>query len=425
MAAAPKVYEASIDKLVHGGQALATLPDGKKALIWNALPGEKVRFVASKKKSSYIEGVAEEILEPSAERVKPRDELFLSTSPWQIMTYEAENKYKQSILTETLQRAGVEYDEPIDFYAPDEPWHYRNKMEYSFFGDDDGLHLALFARGSHRKRIVTGSSIARPEVDKVASAVCAVLDEAGIRAGDLKTLVVRCNRSGECVAALFVKKENFEELFELENICKGVVVYFSNPKSPASVPTRQLYKIGDTALSDEVLGRELDYNVLSFFQVNLDTYQEALEDIKQAVKDHEVTDMYAGVGSIGLTVGSGATRLVEIDKGSAEMARRNAEKLSPETEVVEAASEKALDYIPSGEGQAVIFDPPRAGLHQKVVEATLAAMPGKIIYLSCNPSTFARDLALLQENYELKLLKGYNFFPRTPHIEALAVLTLT
>lgn len=420
--AAPKVFETSIDKLVHGGQGLGTLADGKKALIWNALPGEKVRFVASKKKSSYIEGFAQEILESSAERVGPRDALYLSTSPWQIMTYEAENKYKQSILSETLQRAGVAYGEQIGFYARNDPWHYRNKMEYSFFGDDDGLHLALFNRGSHRKQIVDGSSIARAEIDTVANAVCGALNDAGVRAGDLKTLVVRCNREGQCVAALFVKKEDFHTLDSLDNICKGVAVYYSNPKSPASVPTRQLYTIGDTTLSDKVLGQELNYDVLSFFQVNLDPYEEALRKIRQAIKNCEVTDMYAGVGSIGLVVTPKPARLIEIDSGSTAMARLNAEKLGRSTEVIEAASEKAVDYIPAGDGQAVIFDPPRAGLHEKVTNRVLENLPEKTVYLSCNPSTFARDLAILQSKYVIKSLNGYNFFPRTPHIEVLAVL---
>src|SRR5690606_4225084 len=110
-----------------------------------------------------------------------------------------ENRYKCEILAETLQRAGVEHNSKIGFYAPDDPWHYRNKMEYSFYGNEDGLHLALFGRGSHRKQIVDGSSIARPEIDRVARAICKVLDEADVRAGDLKTVVVRCNRAGECV----------------------------------------------------------------------------------------------------------------------------------------------------------------------------------------------------------------------------------
>lgn len=419
--AVPKVHEVVIDKLVHGGQGLGTLPNGKKALVWNVLPGEKVRFTQRKKKSSYVEGVAKEILVASDEREAPRDELYLSTSPWQMMTYQAENKYKKEILVETLERAGVEYAGKTDFYAPEDPWHYRNKMEYSFYGDEDGLHLALFSRGTHRKQIMSGSSIARVELDRTAGEICRILNDKGVRASDLKSVIVRCDQAGQTVAALFTRTEKFPKITELQEACQGIAVYFSTPKSPASVITKELYILGNITLQDKLLELEINYDVTSFFQVNLDPYEEALRAIKQeAGSSTRLVDMYAGAGSIGLSVSKDPI-LVEADPRSVEMARINAES-SPNTRVIEAASEKAVEYIPSGEDTAVVFDPPRAGLHKKVTEAVLEKLPGKIIYLSCNPSTFARDLALLRESYTVKTLSGYNFFPKTPHIEALAVL---
>ena len=124
--------------------------------------------------------------------------------------------------------------------------------------------------------------------------------------------------------------------------------------------------------------------------------------------------MYAGVGSIGLSVAGSEVQLIEADAATAAMARVNA------AEVIESPSEKVLEYIPSD--RTVIFDPPRAGLHDKVVQHTLAVLPPKIIYLSCNPATQARDLAQLQQAYDITFFEGYNFFPHTPHIETLAVL---
>lgn len=411
--------EVTIEKLVHGGQGIGTLSDGKKALLWNVLPGERVTFEQKRSKSSYVEGIATDILAPSAEREAVRDELYLSTSPWQMMTYEAENRYKADILKESLQRAHVDYTASLDFEYPSSLWHYRSKMEYSFWGDDDGLHLALFNRGTHRKQRVQGSSIARPEIDATAGAIRNVLAAANVRAGDLKSVIVRCNAAGETVAALFTRNEQLKKL-PFEGIGKGVVVYFSNPKSPASVATRELYTVGEVTLQDKIMGVALEYDVLSFFQVNLEAYELALAPIKQFVADCQVTDMYAGTGSIGLSVAIKGATLVELDPHSARMARLNA--ASSGSEVIEAASEKALDYIPSGSGKAVIFDPPRAGLHADVVAKTLENLPQKIAYLSCNPSTLARDLAMLQEKYRIEYVGGYNFFPRTPHIEALALL---
>lgn len=406
-----------IDKLVHGGQALGTLPDGRKVLVWNALPGEKVNVRLTKSKSKYAEGIAEEILEASPNREQPKDAVFLSTSPWQITTFESENKYKQEILTETIAREKVNYSQKIDFYAGSEQWHYRSKMEYSFWADDNGLHLALFNRGSHGKQIVEGSSIARPEIDELANKICILLNANKIRGSQLKTVVVRCNQAGECVAALFVKDENFPFIGDLEPLAKGLAVYFSNPKSPASVLTKELYSFGDITLVDSVLDTQIKYDVNSFFQVNLPVFEQALQDMLPEVENqHPIIDFYSGVGTIGVPLQASA--LVESDSHNAEMAKSNTGM--QRIKIIKATAEKSLDCVPNK--GVMIVDPPRAGLHAKLTQEILHALPEKIIYLSCNPITQARDLALLQDAYEITRITGYNFFPRTPHIESLAIL---
>lgn len=414
----PQIYEVVIDKLVHGGQGLGTLADGKKALVWNALPGEKVRFETRKSKSSLVEGIATEILQPSAEREKPRDALYLSTSPWQMMTYAAENTYKQMVLAETLQRAHVDYQVAIKFTAPPEQWYYRNKMEYSFYGDDVGLHLALFNRGTHQKQIVTGSSIARPGIDKTANELCAMLNQHKVRASDLKSAIIRCDEEGKTATALFTKIKDFPVLKELEQLCQGVVVCYSNPKSPASVRTEDLYKFGDISLSDKLLEAQIRYDVFSFFQGNISIFRTVLANIKAVAGGTPVIDMYSGVGSIGLSLPH-TDMLVESEAANVVWAKKNTGVPWTAT-VVHASSERALEYI--DENHTLVVDPPRAGLHADLIDRITDVKPPKIIYLSCNPATFARDLQLLQESYTIKSIDGYNFFPRTPHIEALAVL---
>lgn len=403
-----------IEKLVHGGQGLASLSSGQKIFVWNALPGELVAVRIGRKKKGYAEGFAEEILEPSPERIQPVDEAYLSTSPWQIMTLESENQFKKEILTETFLREKVELPN-FEFVSVGEPFHYRNKMEYSFWADDDGLHLALFHRASHGKRIVQGSSIARPEIDEIANKIVAILNKNGVRGSQLKTVVIRSNIQGDIVAALFVKDEKFTEIKELADVCNGLAIYYSNPKSPASVITSELFSYGSIILTDELLGTKISYDVNSFFQVNLPVFAEALGAIKSAVADQpEVIDMYAGVGTIGLSVG--ANKLVELDEHNVAMAKQNGH-----VEVIHASTEKALEHIT--EKACIIFDPPRAGLHEKVIEKILEVKPPKLIYLSCNPSTQARDIARLQSSYKIGSFTGYNFFPRTPHIESLALLS--
>ncbi len=409
--------EVVIEKLVHGGQGLGVLPDGRKVFVWNALPGEKLNVQLTKSRKDYAEGIAQEVLQASPDRIDPIDSAYLSTSPWQIMSLATENRHKQAILEETFAREKVDATFGA-FQATGPELYYRNKMEYSFWADEDGLHLALFHRGTHGKQIVEGSSIARPEVDQTANKVCSILNQKGIRGSQLKTVVVRCNQAGDTVIALFVKDEHFPELDELKDTAKGIGVYFSTPKSPASVITKKMYQYGDVSLEDTILDTTITYDVNSFFQVNLPIFQQALQQIKQ-LTDGAVNkiDMYSGVGTIGIPIGD-TTALIELDKHNIVMAKQNAKNL--DIEVVQASSEQALQYVTSD--ACVIVDPPRAGLHPKLIDRIIEEKPKQLVYLSCNPVTQARDLAHLQSTYKITELTGYNFFPRTPHIECLANL---
>ena len=134
----------------------------------------------------------------------------------------------------------------------------------------------------------------------------------------------------------------------------------------------------------------------------------------------KILDLYSGVGTIGLTIGGDNVTLVELNEHAVREMRQNITTLGKNATAVLAASEQALDHITSD--KIIILDPPRAGLHADVVAKLLETTPPRIIYLSCNPVTQARDVALLLEKYTITHLKGYNFFPRTPHIENLIVL---
>jgi 23S rRNA (uracil1939-C5)-methyltransferase len=358
------------------------------------------------------------VLEASSERVLPREENYLATSPWQMMTFEAENKYKVAIVRELFAHDKVQLP-PINMVeTAGSEWRYRNKMEYSFWGDDDGLHLALYRRGSHSKQIVEGSELALKPLDEGALAVLSELQRIDVRAGDLKTIIVRCSQNGDVVAALYTKLNGFPKL-GLPSRLKGLRVYYSDPKSPASLPTQLLSEAGDVSLHDNILGKAFTYDVESFFQVNLPIYEKAVRRIREYSLDDPV-DMYAGVGSIGLSVAKKKVELVELDVATAKMAQVNAEADGLEAEVIIASTEKVMECVVSE--RPLIVDPPRAGLHSKVIERCLEVRPPQITYLSCNPATQARDLARLQDAYEIIFFEAYNFFPHTPHIETLAIL---
>ncbi len=413
------MQEVIIEKLVHGGQGLGTLPDGKRVFVWGALPGEKVAVRIIKKKRSYMEAIAETVLEASPLRIAARESNYLATSPWQILPLDAENEFKKQIVNELFAQTHVALPE-FTVTAAGDDWHYRGKMEYSFWGDEDGLHLALHNRGSHQKTIVRGSELALPALDAAARAILLELKKLAIRAGDLKTIIVRCSQNGQTSASLFVRPESFPK-FPLPERVQGLRVYHSNPKSPASVPTKLLYEQGDVHLQDVLLDTRFTYDSDSFFQVNIPVFEVALARIKEHIDEaDEIVDMYAGVGSIGLSVAPKKATLVELDPATAAMARLNANGSHIQAEVIETSTEKALDSIMSE--LPVIFDPPRAGLHDKVVGRTLETIPPQVIYLSCNPATQARDLAKLTQRYDITYFEGFNFFPHTPHIETLAVL---
>lgn len=413
------LHTAKLEKLVHGGQALGWLESGKRVFVWNGLPGETVGVRVTRDKKGYAEGLVEEVIVPSKDRIPPKDAAYLSTSPWQIMSVKAERTYKQEILSETIDRSGFDYKGQVGFSDSSRRWHYRNKMEYSFWADESGLHLALYQRGTHKKQIVTGSSIAKPEIDVVAQAILAVLRAHHIRAGQLKTLVLRANQAGEVVAALFVKDQKFPDLSALRDICKGIAVYYSNPKSPASVISRQLKVHGDITLTDTIDAHLTAYDVNSFFQVNLPVFETALTHMKRHLRGapHQVVDMYAGVGTLVRPLG--ATKMVEIDAHNVAMARKNLSGY--EVEIVHAQAEKSLSHVPAA-GGVLAVDPPRAGLHNSLVRSILDNLPAKILYLSCNPITQVRDIAALSEAYDVIDFHGYNFFPASPHIESLAIL---
>jgi 23S rRNA (uracil1939-C5)-methyltransferase len=198
---------------------------------------------------------------------------------------------------------------------------------------------------------------------------------------------------------------------------KGLVVYYSNPKSPASVATKELYSYGDITLQDTVRGKNITYDVLSFFQVNLPVFTRTLSAVTPYVHaSSDIIDFYSGVGTIGIALG--ATSLVETDDRNVAFARHNAG--SHNITVIHAAAEHATQYIQPQ--QTVIVDPPRAGLHPRVIARLREVRPKRVVYLSCNPITQARDIALLDTRYRVTYAQGFNYFPRTPHIESLVVL---
>lgn len=421
------IIEVTIDKFVHGGQGLGTLPDGKKCFVWGALPKETVRAQLTRRKKDWAEGYVVDVLVPNAHRIKPQEpDIYLATSPWQILDYSEEGIAKQAILAETFQREHVAVEwQP--FYQQENPYNYRNKMEYNFWYDTENnrVDLALHKRGSNQKVAVHKSALASHAINQAGSELIDFINANHIQARPLKSIILRSSTDGTVAVSLFVNDASVAEQFlPYYNGRNNMEIVYSNPKSPASVATEVLFP-AKKLITDTLLSSNYTYSSRSFFQVNLPVYEKVLQVIRDVVErsgEEVVVDMYSGVGTIGLSVASRvrALTLVEIDQASIEQAKQNAAS-QINVEIVQANAELALTYISAN--SLLIVDPPRAGLHKDVTAKIIEQKPATVVYLSCNPSTQARDIKLLTDaGYVIAYVQGFNFFPRTPHIESLCIL---
>ena len=408
-----------VEKIIPGGQALGTLADGRKIFFWNALPGENVaEYEITKQKSHYVEAVATKIENPSKFRVMPKDNCYLSTSPWQILDWGHENQLKADLVVEIFREHHIDITRP-DVFTDDNPYYYRNKMEYALYWDNkiDKIKLAFHARGSHNKIPIETSSIECPEILTTAQQIIDDLNSHHEEARKYQSILLRCNQNGEVSGGLY---ENHQPHPVFEN------------------------------LTDQILGQTYSYSPNGFFQINLPVYELALREIKKYINTDNVLDLYSGVGTIGLSVARDKRiTLVEVDRSAyaeldknckniiiedrTRLTRSGMSEASPVTTgrselvrndsilAVNAKSEEVLNYLEPN--QTVILDPPRAGCDKKLIDKLLEVTPRTIIYLSCNPATQARDVKFLLNKYKIKDIKTFNFFPRTPHIENLIILS--
>ncbi len=420
------IVETTLHTIVGGGQTLGEYPDGRKLFVWGGLPGETVNVQVTKKRSKLVEGRVVEVLKSAPERIEPRDPAsFLSTSPWQIMGPDTETHFKAALIEEAFELHDIVLPKPIEVKTDNIRFGYRNKVEFSFYWDTDKnkLDLAFFVRASKGKIPVEGTSLARDEINTLARQIRDLLRTKPIEGRSLKTLLIRSNQAGKCVWQLYIKDSlpdliTPEEAAELN--AQGGEVIYSDPRSPASRITDRLASFGDIVLHDKIHGVDFSYATEGFFQVNIPMYETALSDMKSWLPEGKVVDMYSGVGTIGLTIGGPEVTLIEIDEHAVREMNANISSTGSSAIAVHAASEAAVDYISSD--TTIILDPPRVGLHYDVIDQLLQAAPNRIIYLSCNPATQARDVARLAEVYGIRAHTGYNFFPATPHIEHLVIL---
>ncbi|PIR93991.1 hypothetical protein COT97_03770 [Candidatus Falkowbacteria bacterium CG10_big_fil_rev_8_21_14_0_10_39_11] len=408
--------------MVFGGQGLGRL-DNKVYFVWNALPGELVEVEVTKEKKSFGEGIARNILESSPDRIEPKEDHYLSCSPWQIMTPEAEDAAKIQVTKDIyLRNAKLELPQNLEITSDQSAfYHYRHKMEFAFIEKNGFLSLSIMNRDSHNKAAVSDCCLAASIINKRAGEVLAFLNAKKMAADDLQYISLRADTSGSCLADLYLTRDiSREALTEMVESMTWLRII----QSDNSVAHDTAYE--NYQLTEEINGITFHFTPDVFFQINVPMFKKCFERLASFIPDRsEVIDCYAGVGSISLPH---ATRvksvvLIEDQVESCRYASQNIELNNfDNVDVINGSAEK-LSQI-NLKDKVLILDPPRAGLSPSVIDSILAGEPKIILYLSCDPATQARDVAILLEKYELKHIELFNFFPRTPHVESLVILSL-
>lgn len=448
------VYKVYFEKVNLKGYSVGFVKD-QEVLALGVLPGETAigELKTINKKKILI---VKEIINPRKDRQKPFDATYLSTSPWQIFSYATQINIKKSIIQ------GLFVNKDIDEFLPaDEILYYRTKVEFSFDELNNKVILAFFDRLNKYKKIpVDNFKLVEPLVMDVASSILKWINRNNIPAKSLKTLTLRQSKKDKSVIGILLFKHreqipyNCTDLSKIKNLA-GILVGYSNPKSPASKVDEVFYQLGNLELTEKIGNLSFVYPYDGFFQNNLELFPKVLSKINDLIVtsvlfeitkrnnpeiySHNLIDklaenttlniieLYSGVGTIGISLCKRNFNIVGIDilESNIEYARINAKlnKCDNYEAICLAAEKVPDDYLKNTD--VLIVDPSRPGLHPKLIKTILRTKPKYIFYLSCNPSTLHSDIKLLQDYYVIDFLGCYDFYPNTPHIEVLVMLRLS
>jgi len=425
----PREITLEFQKIVGEGKALGR-SEGKVIFCYGVLPGETARVRTTFEKKNFAEAELLEIVKPSPKRVAPREDHYLSCSPWQVMDYAFQCETKKELIKDLLFQTTKETIRLDKFCGAKDIFGYRTKIEYSFTGEPGALSFAFHKRGNYREKYLLsdGCALMSPAANAAALRILGVLNGLKLSTDDLKTLIIRDGKNpGSRVAALFMKRKDIElPDMKIEGL-DGFLAVYSNPVSSVSQVDAVLKTWGHEFVAEEILGDKFYYGFDCFFQNNMELFAEALKEIRGAAsKCGKLVDLYSGVGVIGLHLRdlAGKVLAVEASESSSKYAALNAKELGAKNfEMVCSLSEKTKDDLFDGT-DVLVLDPPRAGLHNKVTKRIMEILPKRIIYLSCNPITQGRDAAFFLEKYKLVRSAGFDFYPNTPHAETLMVFEL-
>ncbi len=443
--------ELQIGALAYGGAGVARL-DGYVVFVQGAVPGDRVRARVTKRKRAYAEARALELIEPSPERIEPRAPH--PGAPWQVLPYERQLAEKESQVREALARIGGFADVAVEPIVPAvDPWRYRNKLEYSFGQDEDGDGDGALVLGFHRPGRwyeiddVGEDILASERVDQVRETVKAWCREEGLSpydrrsgSGLLRNLVVREGRRSGQIQARLVTSEGDFRARDLADALEGVTGFLWTRTEGVAETTREgetdLISGSETIVEElHCAGERLRFRISpdAFFQTNTEMaerlYGAAIELAELSGRER-VFDLFSGIGTIALAMAPASREVwgIEVVEQAVADAIENAHLNGIDNARFYAGDVRtALRPLAeeAGAPDVVVVDPPRAGLSQKVVRRILELRAGRVVYVSCNPTTLAPNARQLADGgYVLDRVRPVDMFPQTPHIECVAQLTL-
>lgn len=399
-----------LDDMAYGGAAVGR-HNGKAVFVPGGIPGEEVLAEIVEDKPRWARARLLEVVVPSPDRIAPPCENYARCGgcQWQHIAYPAQLRLKQEIVRAQLGRIGKIGEPPVQpTIGMENPWAYRNNMQFAV--DDEG-HLCLMAMGTDRPVPVGDCRLLCPELTEVFQDLeldYPELERVSLRAGQ---------RTGERMLVLEARGGEAPEL-EVDRPLSCVLLL---PDGTG------VSLIGSTHLHEEVGGKRLQVSAGSFFQVNTEQAQHLLRVVQEyaAVQPGDtVLDAYGGVGTFALNLAGQAREaiIVESNPSAVHDARQNASDV-PNVQVIEGEVENVLPTLEMAIDVAVV-DPPRAGVTPRALEALVAKRPRRIVYVSCDPGTLARDLRLLLDRgYRLESVQPVDMFPQTHHVECVVLMS--
>ncbi|EJV01179.1 23S rRNA (uracil-5-)-methyltransferase RumA [Enterococcus faecalis ERV129] len=443
------VIEVEIVDLTHEGLGVAKV-DHYPLFIENALPGEKLEIKVLKTGKSFGYGKVLTVLKSSEQRVPVKDENFtkVGISPLQHLAYGAQLSFKTQQVENVMQRVAKLPEVPVlPTIGMNDPWHYRNKAQIPVRKIDNQLQTGFFRKNSHDLIPMEHFYIQDLEIDAAIVKIRDIMRKYSVKpynesdnTGNLRHIVVRRGyHTGEMMVVLITRTP---KLFPISKIVPDIleaipevvsIVQNVNPKRTNVIFGNETILLhGSEKNTDTIFDLKFEISARSFYQVNPQQTEVMYQKVKEyaALTGNEiVVDAYCGIGTIGLTLAQDAKQVygIEVIEEAVKDAENNAKLNNIENATFTAglAEELLPKLVENGlQPDVVVVDPPRKGLDGQLVNTLIETQPERIVYVSCNPATLARDIALLTEGgYEAKEIQPVDNFPQTTHIETVALLS--